>query len=208
MSGHVAGFDQLASKYFESSYRASPTSATDLGIHDYDHLLDDLSQSAIRARINELRSFRRKFRALEARGLQNSLATDLALIQNDIEMELVVFPGHQGLGNRPFLLCCRPVLFHLFSRIADFAPGQERVENLAAAWSRCLICSPRRVNLKKPPHILTEIGIEETEGAIEFCETLIARYHAGYSGHAETGTRRQARGSRRCAGFWPTCKTI
>lgn len=167
-------FEQLATAYFESSYRASPTSATDLGIHEYDHLLDDMSQVAIRTRIAELKTFRKKFRAHGTRGLQNGATTDLALIQNDIEVELWFLDDTRDWETDPSYYVADPFfsIFLLASR--DFAPIDERVENLTARLEQVPdLLSAARANLKNPPHILTEIGIEETFGAIEFCETLI-----------------------------------
>ncbi len=170
-------FNKLASAYFESSYRASPTSATDLGIHEFDHLLDDMSQRAIATRIVELKAYRKKFRALEKRGLQNGsalYATDLALIQNDIEIELWFLEDTRDWETDPSYYVADPFFSIFLVASRDFAPLAERAENLAARLEHVPdLLASARANLKNPPHILTEIGIEETQGAIEFCETLI-----------------------------------
>lgn len=188
-------FEHLASAYFEASYRASPTSATDLGIHEYDHLLDDLSQTAIQARIAELKSFRKKFAALPKRELQNgdahtrshrdangkqraradaSFSTDLALIQNDVEIELWYLQDTRDWETDPSSYVADPFfsIFLLASR--NFAPIEQRVENLAARLNQVPdLLASARANLKNPPHVLTEIGIDETHGAIEFCRALL-----------------------------------
>lgn len=167
-------FEHLATAYFESSYRASPTSATDLGIHAYDNLLDDLSQSAIQARIAELKAFRRKFRALDAAQLQNGAGTDFTLILSDIENELWLLEDTRDWETDPSYYVADPFfsIFLLASR--EFAPLPERVNNLAARLEQVpALLAAARANLKNPAHILTEIGIEETEGAIEFCTHLV-----------------------------------
>src|SRR5262245_35591167 len=167
-------FEELAAAYFESSYRASPTSATDLGIHEYDHLLDDLSQSAIKARIGELKFFRKKFSALDAGALQNGAATDLALIVNDIEIELWYLQDTRDWETDPSYYLADPFfsIFLLASRA--FAPLGERMKGVCARLEQVPdLLAAARANLKNPPHILTEIGIEEAQGAIEFCETLL-----------------------------------
>jgi uncharacterized protein (DUF885 family) len=171
---HRQRFEHLAAAYFESSYRASPTSATDLGIHAYDHLLDDLSQSAIQARIAELKAFRRKFRGLDAAQLQDGAATDHALILSDIENELWLLEDTRDWETDPSYYVADPFfsIFLLASR--EFAPLPERVNNLAARLEQVpALLAAARANLKNPAHILTEIGIEETEGAIEFCARLV-----------------------------------
>lgn len=180
MSEHE--FEKLATAYFESSYRASPTSATDLGIHEYDHLLDDMSQHAIQTRIAELKRFRKKFRALEKRGLQNGnavYATDLALIQNDIQVELWFLEDTRDWETDPSYYVADPFFSIFLVASRDFAPAAERVENLAARLEQVPdLLASARANLKNPPHILTEIGIDETQGALEFCETLIPQLAA------------------------------
>lgn len=145
-----------------------------MGIHDYDHLLDDMSQGAIRARIAELKSYRRKFNALARAQIANGSATDLALIRNDIEVELWFFDETRDWETDPSYYVADPFfsIFLLASR--DFAPSAERMENLTARLTLVPeLLSAARANLKNPAHILTEIGIEETEGAIEFCDSLI-----------------------------------
>lgn len=169
-------FQKLAASYFESSYRASPTSATDLGIHEYDHLLDDLSQTAIRARITELKSYRKRFAALSKRALHNGAGTDLALIQNDLEIELWFLDDTRDWETDPSYYVADPFfsIFLLASR--DFAPAGERVQNLTARLEGVPdLLSAARANLKNPPRVLTEIGIEETQGAIEFCDSLVSQ---------------------------------
>lgn len=171
---HNRRFEHLATAYFESSYRASPTMATDLGIHEYDHLLDDISQSAIRARIVELKSFRRKFRAFDPKKLRDGAATDHELVLSDIENELWLLEDTRDWETDPSYYVADPFfsIFLLASR--DFAPLGERVDNLAARLEQVpALLAAARENLKNPPHILTEIGIEETEGAIEFCALLV-----------------------------------
>lgn len=166
-------FEHLATAYFESSYRASPTTATDLGIHEYDHLLDDMSQAAIQTRIAELGAFRRKFRALDARQLHNGAGTDYALILSDIENELWFLKDTRDWETDPSYYVADPFFSIFLGASRDFAPLAERIENIAARLEQVpVLLSAARANLKNPPHILTEIGIEETEGAIEFCQML------------------------------------
>ena len=170
-------FNQLAATYFEAAYRASPTSATDLGIHEYDHLLDDLSQTALKTRIAELKTFRRKFRVLAQRSSVDgdiAAATDLELILGDIENELWLLEDTRDWETDPSYYIADPFfsIFLLASR--DFAPLPERIANLTSRLDHVPeMLASARANLKNPSQLLTEIGIEETEGAIEFCESLL-----------------------------------
>jgi uncharacterized protein (DUF885 family) len=172
-------FAHLATAYFEASYRASPTAATDLGIHEYDHLLDDLSQTAIHARIAELKTFRRQFRALDAKTLQNGDGTDYELILSDIENELWLLEDTRDWETDPSYYVADSFFSIFLVASREYAPLPERVENLTARLAQVPdLLAAARANLKNPPHILTEIAIEETEGAIEFCEMLLPQIAA------------------------------
>lgn len=167
-------FDTLAESYFQASYRASPTTATDLGIHEYDHLLDDLSERGIRARIAELIAFRREFNTLDAHALANGTATDYALILGDIDTELLSLQHIRDWQRDPSYYVADP-FFSIFWQVShNYLSFDERIRNLTARLEQVPeLFTAARANLKYPPHVLTEIAIEETEGAIVFCSTLL-----------------------------------
>lgn len=167
-------FDRLAREYFEASYRASPTSATELGLHEYDDRLDDLSAQGLRGYAQQLRSFRAKFEALDPGAVENGMGTDRELIIAEIESTLLSLESVRDWERDPSFYVSGPLfsIFLLASR--DFAPLQERIHNLAARLDQLPeLLAAGKANLRQPPHVLTEIAIEETEGAIEFCSTLI-----------------------------------
>lgn len=167
-------FNELAESYFQASYRASPTTATDLGIHEYDHLLDDLSERGVRARIAELIGFRRKFKSLDAHALANGVATDYALIMSDMDTELLSLQHVRDWQRDPAYYVADP-FFSIFWQVShDYLPLAERIESLTSRLELVPeLFTAARANLKHPPHVLTEIAIEETEGAIDFCATLL-----------------------------------
>ena len=167
-------FNHLAERYFEASYRASPTTATDLGIHDYDVMLDDLSARGLRQRAKELRSFRARFDALDQVALQNGTGTDCALILSDIDSELLSIESVREWQRSPAYYVSDPLfsIYMLTSR--EFAPLVERLPSITARLQQLPdLLASARANLQNPPRVLTEIAIDETEGAIEFCSTLI-----------------------------------
>jgi uncharacterized protein (DUF885 family) len=167
-------FDYLANEYFEASYRASPTAATELGIHKFDDRLDDLSVPALRAYAAQLKDFRARFEALDLASAADGAATDCLLILTEIDNSLLSLESIRDWQRDPSYYVTAPLfsIFLLASR--DFAPLPERVHNLTARLEQLPdLLAAGRANLRHPPHVLTEIAIEETEGAIEFCSTLI-----------------------------------
>ncbi len=174
-------FAKLAGDYFEASYRASPTSATELGIHAYDHLLDDLSAAAFQQRAADLKNFRARFSQLDATALRNGgetngEATDRLLILGDIENELLSIEAVRDWQRDPSYYI-EETLFSIFLVASrNYAPLHDRLPNLTARLEQLPeLLAAARANLQNPPRVLTEIAIDETEGAIEFCSTLIPR---------------------------------
>ncbi|MGB8648568.1 MAG: DUF885 domain-containing protein [Anaerolineae bacterium] len=190
-------FDQLASEYFEASYRASPTTATDLGIHAYDDRLDDLSEAALRVYVAELKGFRSRFDALDAQALPVSAAIDRTLILSDIEANLLSLDSICDWRRDPSFYITAPLfsIFMLASR--GFAPLSERAQHMASRLSQLpdLLAAGRR-NLFSPPRVLTEIAIEETEGAIEFCALLVSQVTAQLSRRPQALIRASAQATR------------
>jgi uncharacterized protein (DUF885 family) len=167
-------FDYLATEYFEASYRASPTTATELGIHKYDDRLDDLSASALRAYAAQLEDFRARFETLDPTSLQDGAASDHGLILAEIDNLLLSLGSIRDWQRDPSYYVTAPLfsIFLLASR--DFAPLSERVHNMTARLEQLPdLLADGRANLQHPPRVLTEVAIEETEGAIEFCSTLV-----------------------------------
>lgn len=170
-------FSKLAEEYFKASYIASPTSATELGIHEYDHLLDDLREDALKSRVGELKRFRRRFNAFSSRldGDGDGIGTDCALVLSDIDCELLSLEGTRDWQRDPSYYISDPLFSIFLIASRDYAPMEERLPNLVARLELLPdLFTAARENLKDPPRLLTEIAIEETEGAIEFCSTLIA----------------------------------
>lgn len=167
-------FDELAREYFEASYRASPTAATELGIHTFDDRLDDLSARGLKAYSTQLGVFRQRFKAIDPGQLSISDAIDRELILADIEDNLLSLDTIRDWERDPSYYITEPLfsIFLLASR--DYAPFHERIHNLASRLEQLPdLLAAGRANVRHPPHVLTEIAIEETEGAIEFCSTLI-----------------------------------
>ncbi|MGE5138534.1 MAG: DUF885 domain-containing protein [Rudaea sp.] len=167
-------FDRLATEYFEASYRASPTTATDLGIHKYDDRLDDLSAGALRAHAAELKRFRTRLDRIDSRSLELGAQIDRTLILSEIDADLLSLETICDWQRDPSFYVSSPLfsIFMLASR--EFAPLRERVRCMAARLEQLpdLLAAGRK-NLDHPPRVLTEIAIEETEGALEFCSALV-----------------------------------
>ena len=190
-------FDYLAREYFEATYRASPTTATELGIHSYDDRLDDLSVRGLRAYAGQIKDLRVGFEALDPATLADGAATDRLLILAEIDDTLLSIETIRDWERDPSYYVTTPLFSIFLIASRDFAPLHERVHNLTARLEELPdLLAAGRTNLRHPPHVLAEIAIEETEGAIEFCSTLIPQLSRYLSKTPRALVRASSRASR------------
>src|SRR3954468_9387069 len=84
-----AAFSQLAREILDDHYKRNPSEATDLGIHQYDDQLDDLSRAAIDAESSALKAFRSKVAATDPAALTGGNALDREQLLHAIDAEVL-----------------------------------------------------------------------------------------------------------------------
>jgi uncharacterized protein (DUF885 family) len=106
--------------------------------------------------------------------LADVAATDRALILAEIDDALLSVETIRDWERDPSCYIAAPLFAIFLVSSRDFAPLAERSASIAARLELLPeLLRDARANLRNPPRVLTEIAIEETEGAIEFCSTLI-----------------------------------
>jgi uncharacterized protein (DUF885 family) len=166
----VASFRALADQYFDEVYfKYAPTNGTLAGFHQYDVMLEDYSRTAIDGQVAALHAYEKKFAAISSTGLDSVTQDDLTLVRNNIQSTLltleVVRPWEKnpdiyssGIANGAFTIMER-----------KFASPDARLKSLVVR-ERLMPAAfaAARQNLKNPPHIYTEIAIEQLPGIINF----------------------------------------
>ncbi len=165
-----AAFRSLAADYFEQVYfRFAPTVGTQSGLHQYDSQLEDYTRAGIDRQIAALKAYEGKFDAVSDTGLDLSTQGDLAMVRNNIRgslLELETIRGWEkdpdnyssGIANSAFVLMER-----------KFAPADDRLHSLIAREKQMpAVFAAARENLKNPPHIYTEIALEQLPDIISF----------------------------------------
>src|SRR3954471_6978108 len=84
-----ASFEKRCDDYLETYYQASPSTATSLGIHQYDAKLEDFSRAANTRRIATLKKQLAIFDAIDAAKLSVAESVDRDLVRNQIRAELL-----------------------------------------------------------------------------------------------------------------------
>ena len=166
-------FDKAADEYFDQVYfHYGPSGGTMTGFHQYDTQLEDLSRKNIDAEIAALKSFEKRFQALVPDAQADFVArTDRDLVLNNIHSTLLeletIRPWEKNADNYSSL--CANGAFTLMER--KFAPPDDRLRSLIAREKQMpALLEAARANLKNPPHIYTEIAIEQLPDIITFFE--------------------------------------
>ena len=165
-------FQKVSDEYFDKVYFPNqPTVGTLTGYHQYDTQLEDYSHKKIEAWIADLVFFEIRLKTVSPAGLDETTRGDRQMMLNDIRSTLLKLDVIRGWEKNPDMYSggIANGAFSLMER--KFAPPNERLQSLIA---REKLMPSRlqeaRTNLRNPPHISTEIAIEQLPGIVSFFE--------------------------------------
>jgi Uncharacterized protein conserved in bacteria len=163
-------FQFVSDQYFSDVYfHFSPTAGTSAGLHQYDTQLEDYSAAGIQKEIAALHEFEKKVEAIDPTALDASVAGDREILLNNIRSQLltleVIRPWEKnpdtyssGVTNSIFVIMERP-----------YAPADTRLHAVVEREKLIpQVLEEARKNLKNPPHIYTEIALEQIDGLVSF----------------------------------------
>jgi uncharacterized protein (DUF885 family) len=163
-------FNYLSAKYFEDIYfKFSPTAGTSAGLHQYDAQLEDYSAAGIQREIAALHAFEKKLVAIDPSSLDAEPAADYQILLNNVRGQLLYLEVIRGWEKNPdnYSSGVTGAIFAIMER--PYAPVDVR---LRAAIERekqiPQALQYARENLKNPPHIYTEIALEQIDGDVSF----------------------------------------
>ena len=155
--------------YFDSYFHFHPSDGTAAGFHQYDNMMEDLSEHG---RDEELSFLLEAKQAAGYRHLERyteEQRTDWKLLSNFINARLLELQEIRMWQKNPdvYSSSATSSIFGLMSR--KFAPPADRLKSVIAREQKIPAnLAAARVNLKNPPHIYTEIAIEQMPGIISF----------------------------------------
>lgn len=167
-------FATVSDQYFDQVYfHYGPTNGTLVGYHQYDTQLEDFSRKNIDAEIAALKSFEQRIEAIhpDADAANFVPRSDREIVLANIHSQLLTLetirPWEKNADN--YSSTCANGAFVLMER--KFASPDERLRSLIAREKQMpALLNEARVNLKNPPHIFTEIAIEQLPDIISFFE--------------------------------------
>ncbi len=175
-------FARTTDEYFDQVYfHYAPSAGTQTGFHQYDAQLEDFSRKAIDAEIAALKSFEQRIEAITPNNSPADFVprSDRDIVLANIRSQLLTLetirPWEKNADT--YSSTCANAAFVLMER--KFAPPDDRLRSLIAREKQMpALLAAARVNLKNPPHIFTDIAIEQLPGDISFFQHDVpARLH-------------------------------
>lgn len=174
-------FSKISRNFLEDLLHHSPVTSTSLGDHRFDHLLDEVDDTARTKELHAVRERLSELEALDETQLSRENQVDFALLQQRLEKTIweletlrewewnpLIYSGTSGTS-----------LYLLLSR--EFAPLNER---LASVASRCREL-PRyfeqaraTIVKEKTPQIHAETAVDQNKGILTLLDKLVVPHLA------------------------------
>lgn len=167
-------FPELVDAYFEDYFKASPSQATSVGWHQYDHQLEDFSLAAHQRNRQTLLAYLKEFQAINPQPLSQNDRDDREIMIASIQSSLLEEDRVQMWRKNPdnYSGAVTGSIFAIVKR--NFAPLEERLRSVIEREQQIprALLQARQV-LLNPPKIYTDIAIEQLPGNIDFFQTTV-----------------------------------
>jgi uncharacterized protein (DUF885 family) len=166
-------FVHVSDEYFDQVYFPNqPTQGTLAGYHQYDTKLEDLSRPAINAELAALKKFEQRFETMHEKAtFDTATRSDCEIVLGSIRSRLLTLETIRPWEKNPdnYSSTAANGAYTIMER--KFASPDERLRSLVDRERRMPgLLDQARINLMNPPHIYTEIAIEQLPGIIHFFE--------------------------------------
>ena len=163
-------FNFLTDQYFHDVYfKFSPTAGTAAGKHEYDTQLEDYSAAGVQKNVAALHDYEKKFMAIDPKALDAEPAADYQILLNSIRAALLQLEVVRGWEKNPdnYSSGVTGSIFTIMER--PYAPVNTRLRAAVEREKQIpQVFVEARKNLKNPPHIYTEIALEQIDGDVSF----------------------------------------
>ena len=164
-----AAIDKAAQAYVDLLLDISPESATGLGLHAKDGLLDDRSLDGFEANTKKEEAMLADLKMRFANPNASMRAkTDLEILEHTLEVDVRLRRDVKPLVTQPDTYC-GPMNAIFWMTAREYAPAPQRAENVLQRMEKIpAMLDAAKKNIANPPKVWTEIGIESAEGAKTF----------------------------------------
>lgn len=173
-------YEAVAANVLLAYYRRHPTTATALGLHQFDGQLEDYSRASKESEIADLKRFRNELETIDAGALTKQNRLDREYLIHVLESQLLRHESVRSWARDPDIYSSGLTrsAYSLIER--NYAPPGQRLRSLVAREKAmpAALAEARR-NLDQVPRIYTEIAIEQLDGNQEFFRSAVVDAFTG-----------------------------
>lgn len=170
----------ISEQYFDAYFHANPTAGTSAGFHQYDEQFENSAPAAREAYIAELHAIEKKLMEIDPAALDAEPAADYAILLGAVRSQLLQLEVIRAWEKNPdtYSSGATNAIFVLMER--PYAPVNARLR-AAVAREKQIAASfdDARRNLRNPPHIYTEIALEQIDDDVSFFQNDVPTAFAG-----------------------------
>ncbi len=162
-------FRDVVETYYADEFRAHPIAATDIGVHDYDAEVDDLSRDGQAKNTVRLHKALDAFIAFDPASLSAGDSDDREMLINSIKGTLLDVETIRYWQKDPdvYVRSATSAVFNLVHR--DFAPLADRLRSAIARERQIpMLLATGKANIEHPPRAFVDIAIRNVTGSITF----------------------------------------
>jgi uncharacterized protein (DUF885 family) len=172
VSAEAQSFQNLVETFYDGEFRSHPIAATDIGVHDYDGEVDDLSRDGQARNIERLHKVLDAFAAIDPATLSAGDRDDREMLINSIKGKLLDVETIRYWQKDPnvYVRSATSAVFNLVHR--DFAPLADRLRSVIAREGQIpMLLATGKANIEHPPGAFVDIAIRNVAGSIDFLKT-------------------------------------
>jgi uncharacterized protein (DUF885 family) len=162
-------FQNLVETFYNDEFRAHPIAATEIGVHDYDVEVDDLSRDGQAKNAARLHKALDALSAIDPATLSASDRDDREMLINSIKGKLLDVETIRYWQVDPdvYVRGATSAVFNLVHR--DFAPLVDRLRSVIARERQIpILLATGKANIEHPPLAFVDIAIRNVAGSINF----------------------------------------
>jgi uncharacterized protein (DUF885 family) len=177
LSGAETDFGRLAENVLAEIWSFYPVHATFKGIHEYDTLLADYTRSSLERRAKEVARWLAVLDTIDTLALTDDDRIDYRLLRIHLDSELFNIDTLRSYERDP-LIYVSECIEGIYVLLLRSSPSTRLLVNALRARSRRVpaFLDVAKINLKHPPRINCEIGIEQLEEAEDLIEEVYTAF--------------------------------
>lgn len=179
-------FEKLSEAFLDDYFEAHPVSATWIGEHAYDGLIDDMGSDARENEFARLIRYLDKLDRLDSEKLSRDNRIDADILRNEIERQIFSLKELESWENNPlvYIRLLGNSIHLLLAR--DFAPLEDRLDSAMRRIGHFPEVIDQAIgNLRNPPRVHTETAISQNRGVIKLLEEDLSKAAAQVPGRQQ-----------------------